>query len=198
MADITKLFLFYGSETAIALLNQAIDLAKVNPNVGWGDIQNALKIATEPACIIQDWLSDEYLTEPRISKYWIRRGKVYVANNPFPTIGEMSLRMRIGNRTAFFILIELQKKGLIGIKPDLSFDKLFPQATNEDLIKQMKMWSKKYRGRCEPELLARLMFTDIQTAERLSKHGIQKLGLGRKIGQHIKKYEKQNLNNSEE
>ncbi len=180
MADTSKLFEIYTEQQVNSILNRAIKLAQENPKLNWLDIQKAFSTGYGPACIIQDWLSDEYLTQPRVSKHWIRCGKIYVLNNSNLTLFGMTERLKTGWRSAHAILLELQKKGLIRIKDDLSFVRLRPRATKSGLIKQVKSIGKKYRGRCEPELLARKMYIDIETATQLSEYGRRKLGLTRK------------------
>jgi hypothetical protein len=190
MADLTSFIYDYGSKRGFMLLNQAIELAKSNPNLHWGDIQNTLKIGYKGAVIIHDWLCDEYLAEPKLTNHRIQRGRIYTLNTPHPSLEDMAEKMGIGRRKAFLILIELQKKGLVGIKPDLTFKRLRPSCNEEELLKQVKVWGKKYRGRCEPELLMRLMYIDYRTARRISNVAIAKLGLGRKKGQWVKKFNK--------
>ena len=41
----------------------------------------------------------------------------------------------------------------------------------------LKRIAKKYRNRCEPELLMRMMYVDEVTASRLSEYGAKELGL---------------------
>jgi hypothetical protein len=41
----------------------------------------------------------------------------------------------------------------------------------------MKRVAKKYRGRCEPELLVRTPYVDLVTALRLAQYGEEHLGL---------------------
>jgi hypothetical protein len=123
-----------------------------------------------------------------MSKHWVRCGRTYVLNNPNPTLFGMTERLCVGWRTAHAILLELQKKGLIRIKDDLSFVRLRPKATKSGLIKQVKSIGMKYRGRCEPELLTRKMYIDIETATQLSEYGKRKLGLTRKYNERIEKW----------
>lgn len=176
MTDIRKLFTSRNFESTIALLNEALALAKERQNLGWYDIQNALKIGFEDACILQDWLADSYKTEPPITKYWIQCGRTYVLNNPLPSLAGMAERVRIGDRRAFLIMQELQKRGLISLLSDFSFERHHSGTTEAGFIRQMKRWAKKYRGRCEPELLMRTMYVDYETAYKLAEYGRDHLG----------------------
>ena len=47
----------------------------------------------------------------------------------------------------------------------------------DDLVRQMKRVGKKYRGRCEPELLVRTIYVDLGTAIRLAQYGEEHCGL---------------------
>lgn len=186
MSDTRKLFEIYGQEKALYFLDQAIHLAKINPQIDWVKLQKAFGIGYEPACIIHDWLGDGYLTEPRVTNHWKRRVKAYIMNNQSPTLVGIVEKLKIGYRTSSLILVELQKKGLVDIKIDMSFIRLCPKATRAQLIQQLKVYGKKYRGRCEPELLMRLMYVDSDTAKWLSEYGFRKLGFKRKYRERIK------------
>jgi hypothetical protein len=50
-------------------------------------------------------------------------------------------------------------------------------ASFDDLVRQMKRVGKKYRGRCEPELLVRTLYIDLCTAMRLAQYGEEHCGL---------------------
>lgn len=50
-------------------------------------------------------------------------------------------------------------------------------ASFDDLVRQMQRVGKKYRGRCEPELLVRTLYVDPFTALRLAQYGEEHCGL---------------------
>jgi hypothetical protein len=71
----------------------------------------------------------------------------------------MMKRIRFGRRTALQVMYELQNRGVIQVQSDFTFEKLIT-STENDFITQLKRVAKKYRGRCEPELLMRVLFLD--------------------------------------
>jgi hypothetical protein len=176
MRDIRKLLAYHSFEEWVSILGRATEFAEKNPEAQWIDFQNHLKIGAEEAFIIQDWLADHLRVKPRISNHWIRCGRLYVLNNMFPSVFGMMERLRIGEQTAFQIMFALQKKGVIKILSDFSFERQ-KASTDEDLVRQLKRVAKKYRGRCEPSLLMRILYLDEGTAKRLSEYGAKELGL---------------------
>jgi hypothetical protein len=100
----------------------------------------------------------------------------YVLNNPSPSLIGMMEYVRIGQQSAFKIMIELERRGVIKIRSDFTFERL-KASSEDDLIRQMKQVARKYRNRCEPELLTRIMYVDEATARRLSEYGTRELGL---------------------
>lgn len=176
MADLARLYRHRPVEEVSMLLTRALMLAKDNPKLDWGDIQNTLKIGAEEASIILDWLADKNEAEPHISTHWIRCGRAYVLNNPFPNLVDMAKALEIGERRAFLIMLALEKKKLLRITQDFSFERLRPMSTFMDLVRQMKPIAKKYRGRCEPTLLMRTLYIDPMTAMRLAQYGEETLG----------------------
>jgi hypothetical protein len=177
VVDIQKLYLHRTPEEVIFLLAKASNLAKEKPALNWYEIQNELKIGAQEAYLIFDWLADQHATEPFISTHWLRCGRTYVLNNPFPSLAGMSEMLRVGERRSYLIMQELERKGLIRIKPDFGFDRVGRMSSFKDLIRQLKVIAKKYRGRCEPVLLIRKMYIDPVTALRLAQYGEENLGL---------------------
>jgi hypothetical protein len=104
---------------------------------------------------------------------------MYVLNNPSPSLLGMMECVRIGRQSAVKIMNELERKGILKIRPDFTFERLKASSEN-DLIRQMKRFAKKYRNRCEPELLMRMMYVDEATAHSLSEYGARELGLRQK------------------
>lgn len=174
--DILLLYSTRGLEKTIWLLNEALKIAEKDPKANWRKIQDELKIGYGEACIIIDWLADNDKTEARISNHWIRSARIYVMNNKHSSLEEMQERLKLGYKSAFRIMIELQKKELIAIKPDFSFYRKKPGSTRENFISQIKKFAKKYRGRCEPELLMRTMYLDYETALNWAEYGKYELG----------------------
>jgi hypothetical protein len=177
MADIRKLYQYHEAADVILLLARASTLAKERPEIKIYDFQTELKVGFEEASIIYDWIADQYDTEAFISDYRIRSGRRYVRNNPFPSLSDMADKLKLGERRTFLIMQALEKKGIIKIKEDFSFERVGRMASFDDLVEQMKWVGHKYRGRCEPSLLMRLMFLDQVTALRLAQYGEEHLGL---------------------
>jgi hypothetical protein len=164
-------------EQCLELLDRAAKIAEENPDTYWREIQDRLAIGYEEACIIIDWLADNYeITEPRMSEHWVRCGRLYVKNNAFPSLAEMMERIRLGRRTALQVMYELQNRGVIRVRLDFTFEKMIT-STERDFIRQLTRVAKKYRGRCEPELLMRVLYLDVAAAQRLSEYGATELGL---------------------
>ena len=164
-------------EEVTLLLAQVLTSSKDKPRVSCLAIQNEFKISTTEAEVIFDWLADGGQVEPQISKHWIRCGRRYVLNNPIPDLSDMGRKLGVGERRAFLIMLALEKRKIIHIKENFEFDRRKPMATFNDLIKQMKQVAKKYRGRCELTLLARILYLDPITAFRLAQYGQENLGL---------------------
>ncbi len=177
MANIERLYQFRSVEEVSLILAKALELATKKPDLGRLDIQSELNVGGDESFIIWDWLADQNLAKPRLSNHWIRYGRLYVLNNPFPDLTEMGAQLKIGERRSYLVMQALEKKGIIRIRPDFSFERLRPMTSFAGLAKQMKRVAKKYRGRCEPELLVRTLFIDFATALRLSQYGEEQLGL---------------------
>jgi len=177
MIDLELLYQNYEFEEVSMMLARALALARRKPQLSWFDIQDELKIGFGEAKIIWDWLVDEHGATPRVSEHWIRAGRAYVLNNPFPTLEDMAIKMAIGERRAFFIMQELEKRGLIKIQSDFSFERTRRMASFGDLVRQLRRVGVKYNGRCEPQLLVRTLYIDPITAVRLSQYGEENLGL---------------------
>lgn len=45
------------------------------------------------------------------------------------------------------------------------------------LVRQLKVMGKRFRGRCEPELIEQILYVDPMTAVRLSQYAEEHLGL---------------------
>ena len=177
MIDLEHLYQHYDFEEVSMMLAQALALARKKPQLSWFDIQDELKIGFGDAKIIWDWLVDEHGATPNVSEHWVRSGRAYVLNNPFPTLEDMAIKMSIGERRAFFIMQELEKRGLIKIQADFSFERSCRMSSFADLVRQVKRVGTKYNGRCEPQLLVRMLYVDPVTAVRLSQYGEENLGL---------------------
>lgn len=176
MAGIEKLYIDREPEEVAFLLAKAHALATEKGDPGCYGIQTELQVGYEEATIIHDWLVDNHKAEAKISNHWIRSGRAYVLNNPFPTLGDMARVLKIGERRAFLIMSALVKKRIIRIRIDFSFERLDRMASFTDLVRQMKVVAKKYRGRCEPQLLVRTLHVDLVTAFRLAQYGEENLG----------------------
>jgi hypothetical protein len=176
MLNLKALLRYRSLEHCIVLLYQAAKIAEDHPDASWMDFQNQLGIGAEEAAVIQDWLADQYRVQPRMSEHWVRCGRLYVKNTALPSLGDMMERIRLGRRTALQVMYALQQRGVIRVRPDFTFEKLIT-SSERDFIKQLTRVAKKYRGRCEPELLMRILYVDEVTAQRLSAYGAAELGL---------------------
>jgi len=177
MADLAKLYSYRPMEEVTLLLAQVLTFSRNKEKVSSLDIQNQFKISTPEAEIIFDWLADGGEVEPKISKHWIRCGRRYVLNNPLPDLVDMGRKLGVGERRTFLIMLALEKRKIIHIKENFEFERRKPMATFNDLVKQMRWVAKKYRGRCELTLLARILYLDPITAFRLAQYGQENLGL---------------------
>jgi hypothetical protein len=177
MASLEILYLHRSEEEVTKLLARARELVKEKQQINWHDVQTALVIGAEEAYAIVDWLVDNHEAQPHISAHWIRCGRTYVLNNPLPNLIDMTKMLKIGEGRTFSIMQILEKKNVIRIKHGFGFEVQGRMSSFADLVRQMKRVAKKYRGRCEPELLVRTMFVDPVTALRLSQYGEESLGL---------------------
>jgi len=177
MADIEKLYNHRKPEDVLMLLVQASSMAKKNRELGWSDIQNTLHIGAGEAVIILDWLADNNEAHPKISKHWVRAGRAYVRNNPLPSLATMAWMLEVGERRAFLIMQELERRKLIRIKEDFTFERVGRMASFNDLVRQMKVVAKRFHGRCEPSLLIRTLYIEPYTATRLAQYGEECLSL---------------------
>ena len=177
MIDISRLHRHRTPDEVLLLLARASTLAKKRPELKWRDLQDTLQIGYGEANLILDWLADHHAAEPVISNHWIRCGRTYTLNNFFPTLVDMANMLDLGERRAFLVMHALEKRNIIRIRTDFSFERIGRMASFADLVHQMKVVANKYRGRCEPELLTRTMYIDWITAVRLAQYGEENLGL---------------------
>ena len=152
-------------------------LAKERPELTLLELQRALRLGYGEATVLFDWLADTHVAAGHISNHWIRCGRAYVLNNPCPNLVEMGTMLKIGERRAFLVMLALEKKGAIRIKEDFSFERRIRMSSFDDLVRQMQRVAKKYRGRCEPELLVRTLYIDLVTALRLAQYGEEHRGM---------------------
>ncbi|MEN9561417.1 MAG: hypothetical protein RIQ56_690 [Candidatus Parcubacteria bacterium] len=176
MTDLETLYQRYPLEEVSSMLARALAFARTKPLVSWSDIQHELRIRFGDAKIILDWLVDEHGATPVVSTHWLRAARRYVLNNPFPTLEDMALKLDIGERRTFFVMQELERTGFIKIQSDFSFERTCRMSTFSDLVRQVRQVGKKYKGRCDPQLLLRTMYIDPMTAVRLSQYGEEHLG----------------------
>ena len=176
MPDLSLLYKLYGADKTVNLLNRALEMSETNPSITWIEIQNKLHVGAAASYVLVDWLADNFKTRPRISNHWIRCARMYVVNNKESSLEEMSNRLKVGNRTAFQIMLILEKKGYIKILSDFKFERIKKGTDMAGFERQIKKFAKKYRGRCEPELLVRVLYVDYDTAFKLAEHGRDKLG----------------------
>jgi hypothetical protein len=177
MNHLERLCQYHSHADALILLAGASALAKEKPDIGQGDVQDRFRVGYESAVIILDWLADNDEIRTSISKHWVRAGRAYVLNNPFPYLEGMKSMLKIGERRAHLVMQALQKRKIIIIKPDFSFERVGRAASFADLVRQMKPIAKKYHNRCEPLLLMRTIYIDWTTAMRLAQYGEEFLGL---------------------
>lgn len=124
MQDLSLLYKLYGADKTIHLLNRAVEMTETNPSITWIEVQNRLHVGAESSYVIVDWLADNFKTRPRMSSHWIRCARMYVLNNRETSLEEMSSRLKVGNRTAFQIMLTLEKKGYIKILSDFKFERV--------------------------------------------------------------------------
>ena len=176
MVDLSGLRKNYDPDTFTMLLSRAIKMAEEDAGLKCIDLQNGLKIGYSTAQTILDWLADNRKIEPKISTHWLRAGRIYVQNNLIPSLQNMIKQMDIGERRAYSLMMELEKRGVIKIQNEFEFLRVKPMASFADLVRQMKKFAKKYNGRCEPTLLARVMYIDLVSAYRLAQYGEENFG----------------------
>lgn len=176
MPDLSLLYKLYGADKTIHLLNRAVEMTETNPSITWIEVQNRLHVGAESSYVIVDWLADNFKTRPRMSNHWVRCARMYVVNNKETSLEEMSSRLKVGNRTAFQIMLTLEKKGYIKILSDFKFERVKKGTDMTGFERQIQKFARKYRGRCEPELLERLLYIDYDTAFKLAEHGRDTLG----------------------
>lgn len=160
-----------------ALLEAAVHFAEARTRFSPYNLQNELEIGYNEAVAIHDWLADQHLTDPILSTYHIRCARRFVQNNPFPTLHDMTLALNIGDRRAFALMLELERRGVINIGAGFTLSRTKRMSSWGDLTRQLAWVSKKYGKRCEPELLVRTLYVDMFTAIRLAQYGEEQLGL---------------------
>jgi hypothetical protein len=176
MPDLSLLYEQHGADDTIYLLNRALEMAETNPSITFDDLQKSLSISTPAAYVIVDWLADNFKTAPRMSNHWIRCARMYVVNNTDTSLEDLTTKLNVGNRTAFQLMLALEKKGYIKILSDFTFERIKNGTDRVGFERQIKKFAKKYRGRCEPELLQRLLYIDYDTAFKWAEHGRDTMG----------------------
>ncbi len=176
MPDLSLLYRLYGAGKTVSLLNRAVEMTEINPSISWIEVQDTLHVSANASYVIVDWLADNFKTRPRMSNHWLRCARMYVMNNEEISLHEMTSRLNVGNRTAFQFMLALEKKGYIKILPDFKFERTRKGTDMTGFEQQIKKFAKKYRGRCEPELLERLLYVDYEKAFMLAEHGRNVLG----------------------
>lgn len=177
MSDALALYKWFEPEKVQELLAQAQILAQSDPELGWYKIQSQLEVGQQAAVVILDWLADKGFVKITITNHWIRAGKTYARNNIAPNLAEMQDSLRVGEQRALAIMRALVQKRVIEVTPEFDFVLIKRAATFADLVRQLKIVAKRYRGRCEAQLLMRVMFIDPITATRLAQYGEEYLGL---------------------
>ena len=177
MDDLIESSEAYRQLEASDTLVQALELHKKNPNITPWTLQADLDLGWSKAWLVYDWLVDNSLVEPRITKNLIRNARAYTLNNFQPNLKEMALFLRVRDRTASRLMIELQRRKIIRVRTDFSFERIKPAATFENLVRQMLVVAGKYRTRCDVPLLMRTMFIERDRAVVLSVYGATRLGL---------------------
>ncbi len=159
------------------MLAHASAKAKEDPDLKFTDFQEELHVGYPIAVAVVDWLADTRQIKASISNHWIRRGRQYVLNNLFATLEGMSEALGMGAERSFLVMQALEKKKIIRIADDYTFERVGRAASFDDLVRQMKVVGKKYHGRCDPALLVRQLLVDPITAFRLMQYGEEHLGL---------------------
>lgn len=177
MATLDPLYKYRPVEEVTLLIARASMLAKERPDLTLYQLQNTLHLGYGEAVVLFDWLADNHEVEPHVSNHWLRCGRAYIRNNFFTSLVHMAATLKTGDRRAFALMMALEKKGIIRIQQGFSFERQIRMASFDDLVRQMKRVGKKYRGRCEPELLVRTIYVDLGTVIRLAQYGEEHCGL---------------------
>ena len=98
-------------------------------------------------------------------------------NTPFPSLEEMAKTLGTGDRRAYAIMLELERRRVVRIGTDFEMLRIKRMSRWSDLVRQLKWVSKKYGGRCDASLLMRILYVDAMTAVRLAQYGEENLGL---------------------
>lgn len=159
------------------MLHNAEQFARTHRTVTWHILQEHLHVGHGEAEAILDWLSDTHQTDPLISNHEIRCGRRYVMNTPFPSLEEMAKTLGTGDRRAYAIMLELERRRVVRIGTDFEMLRIKRMSRWSDLVRQLKWVSKKYGGRCDASLLMRILYVDAMTAVRLAQYGEENLGL---------------------
>ena len=114
----------FGTDKTMKLLVDATELAERKPEVGWGDIQEELKVGASAAFAIMDWLADNHKAQWKVTNHWVRAGRTYVLNNPAPRLEEMATFLRVGEQRSVAIMNALMKKKLITVNTNYFFQEL--------------------------------------------------------------------------
>lgn len=174
---IEELLLTKSPEQVRALVEAAKAFAEARMGFSILDLQNGLRIGYGEAAALYDLLSDASMTQPLLSTHMLRCGRRYVLNCPLPTLAGMADALNIGSGRAFSLMLELERRNVLRIGARFELYRVKRMSTWDDLVRQVRWVGKKYRGRCEPELLTRILFVDRVTAIRLAQYGEEKLGL---------------------
>ena len=156
MATLEPLYKYRPVEEVALLAAHALQLAKERPGLKLMELQNTLRLGYNEAVALFDWLADNHAVEPHVSNHWLRCGRAYVRNNFYTSLAHMAATLKIGDQRAFALMMALERRGMIRIQQGFSFERQIRMAAFDDLVRQMRHVGKKYRGRCEPELLVRL------------------------------------------
>lgn len=166
-----------GPEATERILSAARQLAESGTSFSIMSLQRTLRIGYDDAVAVHDWLVDQHAADPTLSNHIIRCGRRFVMNNPFPTLEGLAMALDIGDRRAYAIMLELERRNIIRIGLGFRLERVKRMSAWADLVRQLEWVAKKYKGRCEPELLQRILYLDMFTAVRLAQYGEEHLGL---------------------
>lgn len=176
MANLKRLYRAYGIESTVLLLNRAAKFAEGKDDVSIIDVQNELHCGYDNAVLVTDWLQDNFKTSPKLSNHWIRCGRMYCMYNEYISLADMTEKLHVGDRRAYAIMLELVRRKIIRITTDFAFERIKTAATLPDFERAIHRYAKKYRGRCEPELLERVLYISYDKACMLAEHGRDNMG----------------------
>jgi hypothetical protein len=131
MRSIYDLLQYRSLEQWSLIVGKAVRVAEEKPDAGWLVFQNELGLGMDEAFAIHDWLTEQYRAKPRLTTHWMRCGRMYVLNNPSPSLLGMMECVRIGRQSAIQIMNELERKGILKIRPDFTFERLKASSEND-------------------------------------------------------------------